>query len=109
MWKISKNEKFEIWTSNICVLNICYDKEDSCVYVNYKGYNIVMLMGMWGFEDEIQDRNIEYDIGGEKGRFNSIYYKVKKNNLKLFCDLIYFFISEHSLDSMLNDKFKFEI
>lgn len=55
MWEISNNGTFEKWTSNICTLKVFY-KEDKCwIYVDYKGYNIIIPMGMWGFEEEIQD------------------------------------------------------
>ena len=50
-----------------------YKRQDKCrVYVDYKGYNVIMPMGMWGFEDEIQDRKIEFEIDGEKGNSKSL-------------------------------------
>ena len=55
MWQVQKKETFDIWTNNVCALKIEH-LEDKCrVYVDYKGYNVIMPMGMWGFEDEIQD------------------------------------------------------
>ena len=66
-----------------------------------------MPMGMCGFEEEIQDRKIEFEIDGEKGNFKSLSYVVKKSDLKLFCDMIFFFLSEHNSDKTLNDAFKY--
>ena len=77
MWQVQKKETFDIWTNNVCALKIEH-LEDKCrVYVDYKGYNVIMPMGMWGFEDEIQDRKIEFEIDGEKGNFKSLSYVVK--------------------------------
>ena len=91
MWQVQKKETFDIWTNNVCALKIEH-LEDKCrVYVDYKGYNVIMPMGMWGFEDEIQDRKIEFEIDGEKGNFKSLSYVVKESDLKLFCDMIFFF------------------
>ena len=107
MWQVQKKETFDIWTNNVCALKIEH-LEDKCrVYVDYKGYNVIMPMGMWGFEDEIQDRKIEFEIDGEKGNFKSLSYVVKERDLKLFCDMIFFFLSEHNLDGVLNDVFKY--
>ena len=107
MWKVQKNETFDIWTNNVCAIKIEH-LEDKCrVYVDYKGYNVIMPMGMWGFEDEIQDRKIEFEIDGEKGNFKALSYVVKESDLKLFCDMIFFFLSEHNLDGVLNDVFKY--
>ena len=107
MWKMVKDEKSEIWTSDVCVLKIIQVENKCRVFVDYKGYNILIPMGIWGFEEEIQDRNIVYEIGGEKGEFKTLFYIVKNSDLKLFCDIIYFFVSEHNLDSSLNDAFKY--
>lgn len=107
MWQVQKKETFDIWTNNVCALKIEH-LEDKCrVYVDYKGYNVIMPMGMWGFEDEIQDRKIEFEIDGEKGNFKSLSYVIKESDLKLFCDMIFFFLSEHNLDGVLNDVFKY--
>lgn len=107
MWQVQKKETFDIWTSNICTLKIEYFEGKCRVYVDYKGYNVIMPMGMWGGEEEIRDRKIEFEIDGEKGNFKSLSYVVKKSDLKLFCDMIYFFLSEHNLDKTLNDAFKY--
>ena len=98
MWQVQKKETFDIWTNNVCALKIEH-LEDKCrVYVDYKGYNVIMPMGMWGFEDEIQDRKIEFEIDGEKGNFKSLSYVVKESDLKLFCDMIFFFLSTRITD-----------
>lgn len=76
-------------------------------YVNYKGYNVVIPMGMYGFEDEIQERKIKYEVEGEKGAFNSLSYVVEENKVKLFCNIIFSFLSEHNLDKVLYEEFKY--
>lgn len=107
MWKIQKKEKFDIWESNLCSLKVQYEENKCRVYVNYKGYNVVVPMGICGFEDEIQERKIKYEVEGEKGVLNSLSYVVEKDNLRLFCDMIFFFLMEHSLDRMLYEEFKY--
>ena len=64
-------------------------------------------MGICGFEDEIQERKIKYEVEGEKGVLNSLSYVVEKDNLILFCDMIFFYLTEHSLDRMLYEEFKY--
>lgn len=50
MWQVQKKETFDIWTSNICTLKIEYFEGKCRVYVDYKGYNVIMPMGMWGLK-----------------------------------------------------------
>lgn len=107
MWKIQKKEKFDIWENDLCSLKVQYEESKCRVYVNYKGYNVVVPMGICGFEDEIQKRKIKYEVEGEKGILNSLSYVVEKDNLRLFCDMIFFFLTEHSLDRMLYEEFKY--
>ena len=61
MWRIQKKEKFDIWENDLCSLKVQYEENKCRVYVNYKGYNVVIPMGMYGFEDEIQERKIKYE------------------------------------------------
>ena len=107
MWRIQKREKFDIWENDLCSLKVQYEESKCRVYVNYKGYNVVVPMGICGFEDEIQERKIKYEVEGEKGILNSLSYVVEKDNLRLFCDMIFFFLTEHSLDRMLYEEFKY--
>lgn len=107
MWKIQKKETYEIWTSEVCTLKIINLEERCKVFVNYKGYNVVMVMGMYGFEEEIQERNISFDIEGEMGEFNLWCYVVKIRDLKLFCDMIYFFLAENNIDEALNEAYRY--
>lgn len=107
MWRIQKKEKFDIWENDLCSLKVQYEENKCRVYVNYKGYNVVVPMGICGFEDEIQERKIKYEVEGEKGILNSLSYVVEKDNLRLFCDMIFFFLTEHSLDRMLYEEFKY--
>lgn len=107
MWRIQKKEKFDIWENDLCSLKVQYEESKCRVYVNYKGYNVVVPMGICGFEDEIQERKIKYEVEGEKGILNALSYVVEKDNLRLFCDMIFFFLTEHSLDRMLYEEFKY--
>ena len=50
MWQIQKKETCDIWTNNVCTLKIEHLENKCRVYVDYKGYNVIMPMGMWGFE-----------------------------------------------------------
>ncbi len=73
MWNIVKEKDYIIYKSEICSLKI-YCQDECCnIFVYYKGHNILMPMGMWGFEDEVQERGIEYKIGGEKGWFKTFF------------------------------------
>ncbi len=105
MWKIQKKETYEIWTSEVCTLKIITLEKRCKVFVNYKGYNVVMIMGMYGFEEEIQERGISFDVEGEIGEFNLLSYVIGLSDLKLFCDIIFFFLKENNIDKALNESF----
>lgn len=107
MWRIQKEKNFDIWESNLCTLKVLHEGNKYRVYVDYKGYNVVIPMGMYGFEEEIQERKIKYEVDGEKGVFNSLSYVVEEKKLKLFCNIIFFFLSEHNLDKVLYEEFKY--
>lgn len=107
MWEIKKKLNYEIWTSKICTLKIIYFKDKCKIYIDYKGYNVILPMGMWGFENEIQDRKIKYEVEGEKGDFKTLCYVVELKELKLFCDMIFFFLSEHNLTAALSETLKY--
>lgn len=107
MWKIQKKETYEIWTSEVCILKIINLEEQCRIFVNYKGYNVVMPMGMYGFEEEIQERNIPFDIEGKVGEFNLLSYVINVRDLKLFCDMIFFFLTEHNIDESLGEVFRY--
>lgn len=52
-------------------------------------------------------RKIKYEVEGEKGVFNSLSYVVEENRVKLFCNIIFSFLSEHNLDKVLYEEFKY--
>ena len=97
MWRIQKKEKFDIWENDLCSLKVQYEENKCRVYVNYKGYNVIIPMGMYGFDE----------VEGEKGAFNSLSYVVEENKVKLFCNIIFSFLSEHNLDKVLYEEFKY--
>ena len=107
MWRVTKEGNDEIWEYESCKLRVLRNETTVDIYIDYKGYNILMLMGVWGFEDIIQERKIEYDIIGEKGKWNTLGYTIEQKNLRLFCDLIYFFLKENHIDGSLNDLMKY--
>lgn len=107
MWDVYKKESYDIWTNKVCSLKIEYLQDYCKVFVNYKGYNVIMPMGIWGFEEEMQERNIQYEVDGEKGDLKSLRYVVKNDDLKIFCELIYLFLAEHNLDTILSDTLKY--
>lgn len=107
MWDVYKKETYDIWTNKVCSLKIEHMQDYCKVFVNYKGYNVIMPMGIWGFEEELQERNIQYEVDGEKGDLKSLNYVVKKDCLKTLCELIYLFLTEHNLDTVLSDTLKY--
>lgn len=106
MWTVDKENSLEVRTSNVCRLEIESIGKKCKILVDYKGYNVIFAMGIWGFEEEIHMRRINYDIEGEKGKFKTFRYVVNEEELNLFCDLIYFFLSENNMNRALNDAYK---
>ena len=107
MWDVQKGEKYDTWLSEDCSLKIQYLENKCRLFVDYKGYNVIMPMGMWGFEEEVQERNIQYKVDGEKGDLKSLSYIVNTEDLILFSELIRFFLTEHNLSIVLNDALKY--
>jgi hypothetical protein len=106
MWKIIEMCEYKLYKSDVCTLKLFDRGEEYDVFVNYKNYNVVIPMGIWGFGNEVNERNINFSVDGENGRFNSYFYRISKKYIRLFSDMIYFFLSEHNIDKALNDKFK---
>ncbi|MGG3518527.1 hypothetical protein ABES33_00615 [Bacillus pseudomycoides] len=102
IWKIEDKKDFLWYTSDECQLKIKVNEDKVNIWLNYNGYNIIMPMGMWGFDDEVSERGLKYCIGGD--HMQEWYYIVDKKDLRLFVDLIYFFIEEHDADKMINPK-----
>ena len=100
MWKVEGKNDALWYTSDVCQLKIIDNGDKVNIWVNYKGYNIAMPMGMWEFGGEISERGIWYDIKGN--RMEDWYFVVEKKDFDLFIDLIYFFIKEHDSDGMIN-------
>ena len=107
MWDVQKGEKYDTWISEDCSLKIQYLENKCRLFVDYKGYNVIMPMGMWGFEEEVQERNIQYKVDGEKGDLKSLSYIVNTEDLILFSELIRLFLTEHNLSIVLNDALKY--
>lgn len=107
MWDVQKGEKYDTWLSEDCSLKIQYLENKCRLFVDYKGYNVIMPMGMWGFEEEVQERNIQYKVDGEKGDLKSLSYIVNTEDLILFSELIRLFLTEHNLSTVLNDALKY--
>lgn len=107
MWDVQKGEKYDTWLSEDCSLKIQYLENKCRLFVDYKGYNVIMPMGMWGFEEEVQERNIQYKVDGEKGDLKSLSYIVNTEDLILFSELIRLFLTEHNLSIVLNDALKY--
>lgn len=107
MWDVQKGEKYDTWLSEDCSLKIQYMENKCRLFVDYKGYNVIMPMGMWGFEEEVQERNIQYKVDGERGDLKSLSYIVNTEDLILFSELIRLFLTEHNLSIVLNDALKY--
>lgn len=106
MWDIQKGEKYDKWSEKKCLLIIEHSNNKCTVWVNYKGFNVIMPMGMWGFEEEMIERNIQYEVAGDKGDFMSIRYAVANDDLRVFAEMVSIFLKENNLVMVLNDAFK---
>lgn len=100
IWKIEEKKDVMWYTSDVCQLKLKENENRINIWLNYKGYNIIMPMGMWGFDEEVSERGVKYDIGGDSMEY--WYFIVEKKDLRLFVDLVYFFIKEHNADKMIN-------
>ena len=77
------------------------------IYVNYKGYNIIFAMEVWGFGVECHEWNIKEKIKGDAIKSPAqIYFVVDKTYESAFIDLIYFFLNENNADGMIREECK---
>ena len=104
IWKVKKDQDIMWYTSDVCQMKLKEVENKINIWLNYKGYNIIMPMGMWGFDEEVSERGI--NIGGDS--MSAWYFIIEKNALRLFVDLVYFFIKEHNCDKMINTKLLIE-
>ena len=104
MWKVKEKNGAQWYISDVCQLKIINNKDNYNIWVNYKGFNIAMPMGMWGFGEEVSERGIRYGIKGDS--IEDWYFVVEKKDFDLFVDLIYFFIHENDADKMINPSLK---
>jgi len=110
MWKKSKVGIDYLWENdNIKLLLKSTDSSEKVnVFIDYNKYNILTALSIMGFENELIDRKIDFDIDGVKGKFNSFYYIINKEDVALFAELILCFLFEHDINKTLNDKFLYE-
>jgi hypothetical protein len=110
MWKKSKVGIDYVWENdNIKLLLKSTDRSEKVnVFIDYNKYNILTALSIMGFENELIDRKIDFNIDGVKGKFNSFYYIINKEDVGLFAELILCFLFEHDINKTLNDKFLYE-
>lgn len=106
IWRIEENNNILWYTSDLCQLKLITEEDRIHIYLNYKGFNIIMPMIMWDFDEEVTERGIEYSIEGDK--MVNWHFIVQNKDLRLFIDLIYFFIKENSADKMLDPDLAIE-
>ncbi len=99
LWK-PVHGNIQLYEDSNCQLKVIETNGYMQIWINYKGYNIVMPMMMWEFDTEPMDRKINFDVAGES--FENWYFTVAKEDFSLFADLIYFFLTEHDADRMIN-------
>ena len=108
IWKIETKEDYKLYTSNECALKVFEKDEIYEIQVNYKGYNLLMPLELWGFQEEIKERHILYSIHEGANIMKEGCFVVNREDLRIFIDLIYFFIKEHNMNGALNEKLKFK-
>lgn len=110
MWKKSEVGKDYVWENDTVklLLKSVDGSEKVSVFIDYNKYNILIALSIMGFENELIDRKIDFDIDGVKGKFNSFYYIINKKDVDLFSELILCFLLEHDINKALNDKFLYK-
>ena len=106
IWEIETKPDCKIYRSDECKVTVFNRGEESDIYLDWKGYNIILIMEVWGFKNEAMGRDIFYTIQGESGRVKEWNYRIRNEDLRVFIDLIYFFIKEHDMTQALSDDFK---
>ncbi|MCM1183347.1 MAG: hypothetical protein NC337_08240 [Roseburia sp.] len=111
MWNVVDENDYKLFISKKIDLKIkvCEEGEDSKVYVNYKGYNIVFVMEVWGFGMECEEWDIQERMRGDVVKNPAdVCFVIRSLYTRPFIDLIYFFIVENSADSMLREEYRVE-
>lgn len=107
MWNVVDEGGFKLFTNKKINLKIKVYEEGakSKIYVNYKGYNIIFAMEVWGFGMECQEWDIHEKMQGDPVKNSAdMCFIVDSLCIGPFIDLIYFFIIENSADQMLREE-----
>ena len=110
MWEIIDKNYYKLYISNKINLEIkVFDRQDySDIYLNYKGYNILDCMGIWGFGMDIEEWDIKCKIHDDIKHPDEIYYSVDKKDERGFIDLIFFFLNEMHADGMISKEYEIQ-
>lgn len=84
------------------------DKNDFCeIFLNYKGYNLASTMMFWEFDKDCSDANISFETAVEVPKnSDTMYFKIKKEDVEDFINEIYFFIMENDMDTVCTEEKK---
>lgn len=110
MWNAIEKKIYKLYISDKMNLEIkVFDRhEHSDIYLNYKGYNILLCMGVWGFGMDLEEWDIQCELHGDTEHPDEMYYSVHKKNERALVDLIFFFLNETNADDMIDEKYKIE-
>ncbi|HBF36801.1 MAG TPA: hypothetical protein DDW50_05725 [Firmicutes bacterium] len=108
MWNIIEKKTHKLYISDQINLEIkVFDRHDySDIYLNYKGYNILFSMGVWGFGMDLEEWDIQCELHGDTEHLDEMYYSVDKKNERALVDLIFFFLNETNADGMISEEYK---
>ena len=109
MWNIIDKKAYKLALNKNLELKLkIFEKQDgNAVYVNYKGYNIVFAMEVWGVGAECKEWEINEKMVGDPVKdIRNVHFLVDKSVTNAFMDLIYFFAQENDADGMIKNECK---
>lgn len=107
LWNILDKENYILYINRDINLKIkvfeVNDKDE--IYINYKGFNLVIPMLIWEFGEDLKLAEIE-DVCIEGESLFDEHFVVNKEDKDKFLDEIYFFLVDNNMDSVLHERYR---
>lgn len=107
LWDILDKENYLLYINRDIDLKvkIYEENEKDKIYMNYKGYNLVIPMLVWEFGEDLCLASIEgVSIEGEAQ--DDKHFIVNKKDRDSFLEEIYFFLIDNDMDSVLHERYR---
>ncbi len=108
-WNIVDRGEFVLYINQVIDLKIkVYETKDKDeIYINYKGYNVIVTMLMWKFMEEYLEFTSIQDIKMEWSGLHE-HFIINKRDRDEFLSQIFYFLMENKIGISQQQQYKYE-